>query len=291
MRIFKKYAVPLAAIIFWLGMFLIVKAMNISHTNPNFWAWNDIIGWIQFSNTGDTMTPNVGDTKLTGYATSSAGEVSLDCGTTSIGDICGTSDYKVINDGQGNLSGWAWNDQYGWISFCGGNSTSNCPGTVPYRVLIDANSTGDFTNYAWNDVLGWISFNCSDPGVCDTSQYKVNTTWRATSTSGYLDSAIFDMGSGGGQLNSFFWLGSLPGGTVVKFQFAGSNSTSGPWNYYGPLGTANDYYSPVSPDVSTPIVATYYANLRYFRYRITLVTNVGQTQTPRVDDVIVNWSP
>jgi hypothetical protein len=30
---------------------------------------------------------------------------------------------------------------------------------------------------------------------------------------------------------------------------------------------------------------------RYFRYRVILLTNVGQTATPRVQGVIVNWSP
>ncbi len=83
-----------------------------------------------------------------------------------------------------NVSGWAWNDKYGWISFnstnCdidgdgtyegasedGGPAPADCPssGTVnDYGVNIDP-TTGDFSGYAWSSNLGWISFNRSDTG-------------------------------------------------------------------------------------------------------------------------------
>ncbi len=271
---------------------VVYAASNISRQSAEHWAWNDAIGWIQFNTTASypEMTVNVISAQLQGYASSSAGEISLDCTTTSAGDICGQSSYKVINDGMGNLSGWGWNDNYGWISFCGGQSSGNCPGTIAYRVLIDPNN-GDFSNYAWNDVLGWISFNCADPGVCVGSSYKVKTSWLATSTSGYVDSSTYDTGvTGGAQINSIIWRGNQPAGTSVKFQLAGSNSSSGPWSFSGPDGTVNTYYSAGS---GTPIPTDYvlYNNKRYFRYRMTLVSNQAQTASPQVDEVIVNWSP
>ncbi len=35
-------------------------------------------------------------------------------------------------------------------------------------------SGADFTGFAWgSDVVGWVSFNCSNTGVCGTSNYKV----------------------------------------------------------------------------------------------------------------------
>jgi hypothetical protein len=262
-------------------------ATNISGAANERFAWNDVIGWIDFYGT-DTVT--VSSYKLAGYASSSAGDISLDCATTRAGNICGTSNYSVINDGLGNLSGWAWNDVYGWISFCGGQGTSDCPGNTAYRVLINPN-TGVFTNYAWNDVVGWISFNCSDPGVCGTSDYKVKTSWIATSTSGTVISVVYDTGiAAGAQLNSFLWHGSQPVGTRVDFQFASSNATSGPWTFIGPDGTSNSYYT-VSPGTSRALGYGLHTDKRYFRYKAVLFSDQAQRLSPRIDEVVVNWSP
>ncbi len=284
-QIFTAAFVAILAFLAVYGMAL--AATNISATSTEHFAWNDVIGWIDFYSTN---TVEVGGAKLSGYASSSAGDVSLDCATTRSGNICGTSYYVVLNDGLGNLSGWAWNDTYGWISFCGGQNSNDCPGSTAYRVLINPN-TGVFSNYAWNDVVGWISFNCSDPGVCGTSDYKVKTSWIATSTSGTVESSVYDTGiAAGAQLNSFLWHGSQPAGTRVEFQFASSNATSGPWTFIGPDGTANSYYT-VAPNTSQSIGLGLHTNVRYFRYKAVLYSDQAQRLSPRVDDVIVNWSP
>jgi hypothetical protein len=86
------------------------------------------------------------------------------------------------------------------------------------------------------------------------------------------------------------WHGSQPPQTLVQFRFAGSNSTSGPWLYLGPDGTENSTYDS-GPDVSVPVNYSYYNNMRYYRYRVLLFSDLAQTVTPRVDDVILNWSP
>lgn len=269
----------------------IVAAPTTDH-----WAWNDVIGWVDFYNTG---TVNVQDTKLTGYASSSIGDISLDCATTRLGNICGTSNYGVFNDGVGNLSGYGWNDSYGWISFCGGLGAGTCPGAIAYQVQIDPLSgifKGNIYNYAWNDIAGWISFNCLNGAagggsVCATSPYKVVTTWRATPTTGVLESTTFDTGAtSGAQLNSLLWQGLLPSGASVGLQVATSMASTGPWNFIGPDGTSNTYYTP-GPGVSAPLYYTLFAGTRYFRYRVTLFTDLARTVGPRVDDVIINWSP
>ncbi len=142
----------------------------ISPASGEHYAWSDNFGWIDF---GDPGNVTVSSAQLTGYASSSRGYVLLDCATTSGGDICGTSNFKVSNTSGGVLSGYAWNDTGGWISFnC---SDPGICGTSNYAVTISA--TGTFSGYAWNDNFGWISFNCADPGVCATSNYKVQTTW------------------------------------------------------------------------------------------------------------------
>ena len=260
-------------------------ATNINSATAEHWTWSDLIGWFDFYNTNSIT---VSSQKLTGYASSSAGDLSLDCATTRIGNICGTSNYSVTSDGAGNLSSWGWNDVYGWFSFdCHNN---NGCGSSNYEVLINS-SNGIFTGYAWNDVIGWISFNCSNYSGCGASQYSVITNWIASAATGTLDSTTFDTGvASGSQLNSVLWHGSQPAGTAVRFQLATSNASSGPWTFVGSDGTSNSYYA-TGPDLSLIFGYTPHNNFRYFRYRVLLLSNVNQTLTPRVDDVIVNWSP
>lgn len=266
---------------------LVFAATNIDPLNR--WAWNEAIGWIDFYESNTVVVQN---DKLIGYASSSVGDISLDCATTRNGNICGTSNYGVTNDGGGDLSGWGWNDVYGWISFCGGQSTADCPGSVSYRVSID--NSGFFQNFAWSDAVGWISFNCADilGGCSSNPNYSVRTSWIPVAASGTLDSNIFDTGvAGGAQFNSILWQGSQPAGTEMYFQLATSNSSSGSWAFIGPDGTANTFYQSAGPGISIPLSYAYHNNQRFFRYRLILFSDAGRTATPRVDRVIVNWSP
>ncbi len=135
------------------------------------YAWNDNIGWIDFGYPAGNV--NVMAAQLTGYAyDSNILEIALDCATSPAGNICSSSDFKVNkNPSTGDLSGWAWNDDIGWISFnC---SDPDLCATSNYKVNVNT-STGAFTGWAWNDNIGWISFNCSDPGLCGSSDYRVN---------------------------------------------------------------------------------------------------------------------
>ena len=158
---------------------------NITNNPANaHWAWNDIIGWIDFCG-GTSGNVVVAADKIKGYAVTfdTSDEMALDCLTSPVGDYCGTSSHGVKNDGSGVLSGWAWlggppgapEASYGWVSFnC---SNRNSCAFVPYQVTIDP-VTGDFHGFAWNDIIGWISFNCEETGSCAASNYKVNTIWR-----------------------------------------------------------------------------------------------------------------
>jgi hypothetical protein len=60
----------------------------------------------------------------------------------------------------GNLSGWAWSSNIGWISFNCAN-TATCA-TSNFGINVDSN--GDLSGYAWSSNIGWISFNRSDTG-------------------------------------------------------------------------------------------------------------------------------
>src|SRR3989344_1472742 len=179
---FKNFfGIAFLLVITALNIFILANvaesATNISATTTAHWAWNDLIGWLDFYN---TQTITVGPQNLIGYASSSVGDISLDCHTTRNGNICsqGNGDYQVTNDLIGNLSGWGWNDQYGWISFdC--NNNNGC-GQSNYRAYIDG--SGNFQNYAWSDAMGWLSFNCDNVGGCAASNYRVLSSWAATTT-------------------------------------------------------------------------------------------------------------
>lgn len=280
------------------------------------WAWNDLIGWLDFYSTDTVM---VSGDRLEGYADSSIGYIAFNCNSTPIGNVCGSpaGNWGVINDGNGNLSGWAWNDGIGWISLTcnhtsdgtsAPNNTNTCA-IANYQVTIDS-STGDFSGWAWNDIIGWISLNCDNLGIGNTcapplgsgnSTYKVRTTtWRAGAVSSSLVSSVFDTGiSGGVAINSISWKGSLNNG-AVDFQLASSNCPNGAtnpppcdtgnWSYIGPDGTSDSYYSG-SQNASIPINLKHHNNHRYLRYKIFLYSDVGQSQTPTVEDVIINYSP
>ena len=265
-----------------IGPSIAFAATNIDSTYR--YAWNDVIGWIDFYQTGNV---NATPTQLSGYATSSVGYIALDCATSPNGDICATSNFRVSNDGSGNLTGWAWNDAIGWISFDSATATSS----YVYQVTISP-LTGYFSGWAWNDIVGWISFNCNDINNCDTApNHKVKTAWRAEMASGTLISSIFDtQATNGVAINTIIWQGNQPSGTSVKFQIASGNSTS-TWSYFGPDGSATTHYTPIGPGYPAQINLQYHNNHRYFRYKIFLESNASQTASPRVDDVIINYSP
>jgi len=280
---------------------------------PRHWAWNDLMGWLDFY-TSDALTVRVYSDRLESYATSPAGELAVNCNSTPIGNICGTSDFRVSHNGAGNLAGWGWHDTYGWVSFCGGPFYAGIPGcqsgAADYRVNINL-TDGVFTGFAWNDIAGWISFNCVGHGGC-TPSYWVETDWRPTLATGTLASSVFDTGVtgrppfAGAQLNSIIWRGDQPIGTSVGFQIATSNCPNGATDPgpngetsppYCTLNVGNWVYSEANASggstvpVNTVTSLAYYHRGRYFTYRAILYSDETQTTGPRVDEVIINWSP
>lgn len=57
-----------------------------------------------------------------------------------------------------NVSGWAWSETIGWLSF---NNTSG-NGTTNYGVNVDSVS-GVLSGFAWSENIGWIKFDPSGP--------------------------------------------------------------------------------------------------------------------------------
>jgi prepilin-type N-terminal cleavage/methylation domain-containing protein len=100
-----------------------------------------------------------------------------------------------------------------------------------------------------------------------------------TSATATLQSSTFDTGT----TSNFYALNWTPlsqySSTSVAFQFATSPSSTGPWNYLGPNGASNTYYT--SPGTA---ISTMNNNAEYARYMAYLSTKIA-TVTPTVNDV------
>lgn len=133
------------------------------------------------------------------------------------------------------------------------------------------------------------------------SQYAM-ATLTSGFTSGMLTSSIFDTGvANGAAYNSITWIGALLGGKV-RLKIATSNSAGGPWNYVGApptcatTDTGDADWFVVGSDTPTEIKCfSTHNNKRYFRYKVQLCAESTCASsgggTPRVDDVIISWSP
>ena len=165
-------------------------APEISVSDISKYAWNPSAGWISFRDDSENRVVKVGivDFIGNGKILSTGNFVSFNCASApKAGGDCtpaGSSDYKVTRDSSGNVFGWAWSDDYGWISLncandfnpslAGVQAQCLAQGGYDYKVTINVND-GAFHGWAWNDILGWISFNCAEnsDGVCVSSNYEV----------------------------------------------------------------------------------------------------------------------
>ncbi|MCK5510224.1 hypothetical protein KAI65_01590 [Candidatus Parcubacteria bacterium] len=145
--------------------------------NVSGWAWNSNVGWISF-NSADCDTDN------NGFVDTDA--MVLGCGgTNALPDTA--FDYGVnINVGTGNFSGYAWNDNVGWISFQESNTPNDatvvancdagCDPTVDCTACYNAT---DNKIYGWAKILsmgedGWIRFDHGQIGFEATADATAN---------------------------------------------------------------------------------------------------------------------
>ncbi len=285
-KFLKKNIILFSLIIFFLGgVFFIVSAEN-NVDSTYHWAWNDNIGWIDFSYDSVNI-PIVGE--FEGYASSQIGIISFNCDISGNPDglnYCSISNYKVSHDGEGNISGWAWNDNIGWISFncedLGVCATSN------YKVTIT--DKGEMHGWAWNDNIGWISFNCQDAGICSNSDYKVSADW-VYPAHGNLTSLIYDtQRQDGATLTGIVWHGTIPTGASVQFELGSSDSTTtSSFHWTGPYSSTawkSDWWQ-----IAIPLSdLQWHNNHRYIRYKIYMVPDPSSKNTPIIYDVHLKWA-
>ena len=159
---------------------------------------------------------------------------------------------------------------------------------------------------------GTVAYTCScvTSGFNNTNPYangqrvtstNSGSTWSADSTAGGRDlNFITYIGSGHTSSGTFVsslkdanpepgstadwttlsWTASTPAGTSVKFQIAASNSQYGPFNFVGPDGTANTFFTTSGASLSQ------FNGMRYVKYKAFLSTN-SSSVTPSLSSVSV----
>lgn len=113
---------------------------------------------------------------------------------------------------------------------------------------------------------------------------------------GELYSIVLDTGAvNGAGFETISWNGALPAGKV-QLQFATSNSSSGPWTFYGNNVSCSPsaYYEPAPGTPMKIGCASDHWNKRYFRYRVRLCSDAGcvsgGANTPTVREIAVTWT-
>jgi hypothetical protein len=98
-----------------------------------------------------------------------------------------------------NVSGWAWSENVGWISFnstnCDHNNDGLSDGTIAdcpsagtpmadYGVNINP-SSGVFSGYAWSENIGWITFNTGELTGCPIAPCQAKLEFSTKKVSGW----------------------------------------------------------------------------------------------------------
>ena len=168
---------------------------------------------------------------------------------------------------------------------------------------INPTSAGSYTYTLYITPSG-VTISGLGAKVTISHRYKPPTCGGGFPATGELTSIVFDTGTEGAAYNSAYWKGTLGGSPPnqgkVKFKLATSDSSGGPWTYYGSDGTscgASFWYDPGGADTPIEISCApqYHNNQRYFRYKIQICSSsdcsTSGAYTPTVEDVVVSWSP
>ena len=157
-----------------------------------------------------------------------------------------------------------------------------------YAVVLRAGAGGDYraTRSNKNSYAGGAWYTSTNSGSTWAAQgqdlaFRTYVTPVSYATSGTLVSSLKDSNpavGGSTAWTTLTWTATTPVGTSVKFQAAGSNSASGPFNFVGPDGTANTYFTAGGSALGQ------FNGLRYLKYKAYLGTT-SATATPTLGDV------
>jgi hypothetical protein len=145
--------------------------------------------------------------------------------------------------------------------------------------LSAAASSGCLTDTTQSD------FQTGVPAAVDLITSPGNVT-LGTALTGNLVSGLKDSNPAAALMpawSTLSWTSTTPANTSVKFQVAGSNSDSGPFNFVGPDGTNATFFTAAGSSLSQ------FAGLRYLEYKAYLATTTN-TVKPTLSDVTLCYT-
>lgn len=284
----------------WQDLYAVTSKGNTTQACPPY-CYYLATGGSPFTLTNNSEQVTVNSTVFTRYFT--VENVNRDnCGTGSITSSTETTCTGQSTDILEDPSTQKITVRVTWPQTGGGTGDLKVTGYVVHY----PNQTNNFSD--WSGSSGTAG-PLTQPSSGYFSQSGLDTTTVPGSITvpilltGSLISSTLDTGfTKGVNYNSIMWKGTLgTGGTnYVTFQFAASNCSggqtnnptcnTGAWTYLGPGGSTSTYYTTSGPNSPVPLNAVYSKGMRYYRYKIFL-QRVDVATSPRVDDIIVNWSP
>ena len=157
----------------------------------------------------------------------------------------------------------------------------------PYRIEAFTPSTANADLMTYDGTNSLYAENTSGTWVenVDKSDLLFRFTAATYNTSGNYISSLLDAGATA-SFNTLSWLPATdqPSGTAVKFQLASALTEIGPWNYYGPDGTASTYYT-----VSGQTISPVHSGKRYMFIKGYLESASSDT-TPVINSIALDYS-
>lgn len=194
-----------------------------------------------------------------------------------------------------NVSGWAWSENIGWISF--NNTTGG--GGINYGVHINENGT--FTGYAWSENIGWIDFSPVGPYPASPN-YSTKVNLETGEVSGWARALAHGDGWNGWIKMRGTNYGVSIDMTTGKFSgWAWSDAVVGWISFKGPNYGVMTTFQPL-PIVSTtgetwlhcarqgrsiPILNWHYSNGTQAAYRVQIDNTSETFPSPEVDTGVI----
>ena len=140
---------------------------NTGQYGKGAWFWE--VDWDPAPGSPPAEYPGISYRGTDGYTCETCSRVAVQCedkidndgdGQTDFGSDTGCVSLSDRSEDSAlrEITGWAWSETVGWISFADPNPSND------YGLNVDP--TGLISGYAWNENIGWISFNKSQLGQC-----------------------------------------------------------------------------------------------------------------------------
>lgn len=96
---------------------------------------------------------------------------------------------------EGDVYGWAWSSNIGWIGFSCEQTfsciTTNAVPGVDFGVKMST-TTGELSGYAWSPSVGWLSFNSAEVSGCPSGSCAPTVNLTTGGVSGFMKSIQTD---------------------------------------------------------------------------------------------------